>query len=122
VRNLPKKIVSIRVDEKLHEIINQEAQKKGIKTSEYLREKLAENLKEFENPPTEAEPVETPVEESEEKQDEGELLDDETYRAILEAVKSEKTEAPDQFICINCKHIENKEFNPCPQCGAKLKW
>jgi rubrerythrin len=67
VRFVPKKIISIRFDEQLHEIINQEAQKKGMKSSEFIREKLKDGLKEYETAPTKPiESVGMPAKENEE--------------------------------------------------------
>ena len=64
---MPKKIISVRFDEQLQEIINQEAQKKGIKPSEFIREKLKDGLKEYETAPNKPiESVGMPVKESEE--------------------------------------------------------
>jgi rubrerythrin len=157
VRNVPKKIISIRFDEQLHEIINQEAQKKGIKPSEYIREKLAEGLKEYETAPsTPSEYVEMPVKKSEENPTEEdfekrlqnklkelenkiagvgklpdtptvekaeiELSDDELDAAIKEAVKPEKTVQPDPWVCGGCGYVADKQFNQCPNCGARLTW
>lgn len=39
------KIISVRVGEKLYEILYQEAQKKGLSLSKYIRRKLVESLK-----------------------------------------------------------------------------
>jgi antitoxin component of RelBE/YafQ-DinJ toxin-antitoxin module len=65
---MPKKIISVRFDEQLHEIINQEAQKKGMKPSDYIRETLKGGLKEYEVSPTPSqEHIEMPVKESEEE-------------------------------------------------------
>ena len=158
---MPKKIISIRFDEQLQKIIDQEAQKKGIKPSEYIRGKLAQDLKEFENSSTTStEHIETPVKASEEKltieevekmidrvfdkmgktttptpsnvektesepvveQAEIELSDDELDAAIKEAVKPTTTTEPEKYVCGGCSYISDKEFNPCPKCGNKLKW
>lgn len=155
----PKKVISVRFDEQLREIINQEAQKKGIKPSEYIRGKLKDGLKEHEIPPiTSHEHIEMPVKESEEdpteedfakrlenklkeletriagvsklpevKEPEVEkaeiaLSDDEIDRLIRDAIKSEKKEESESYMCSGCGYIDNKEFNPCPKCGNKLKW
>jgi rubrerythrin len=149
VIHVPKKIISVRVEEELNKIITQEAQKKGIKPSIYIREKLKDGLEEYAIPPTtkhigmpssESEDLEkrleTKLKELENKiagvgelpdtptveKAEIELSDDELDAAIKEAGKPEKTVQPDPWVCGGCGYESNKEFSPCPNCGAKLTW
>jgi lipopolysaccharide biosynthesis regulator YciM len=71
---VPKKIISVRFDEQLHELINQEAQKKGMKPSDYIRETLKGGLKEYEVSTTPSrEQIGMPVKESEENPTEEEF-------------------------------------------------
>jgi hypothetical protein len=153
---MPKKIISVRFDEQLHEIINQEAQKKGMKPSDYIRETLKGGLKEYETAPTKPiESVGMPAKENENPTEgdfekrletklkelenkivgvgklpdtptvekaEIELSDDELDAAIKEAVKPTTTTEPEKYVCGGCSYTSDKEFNPCPRCGANLKW
>jgi len=148
---MPKKIISVRVDEQLQKIISQEAQKKGKKPSEYIREKLKDGLKECEIPPTtkhigmpssESEDLEKrlkkqikdfeskiagvgklpEVKEPEVEKAEIELSDDKLDKAIREAVKEPDKKQTEQYMCGGCGYIDSKEFSPCPKCGNKLTW
>jgi len=56
-----------------------------------------------------------------EKEDIG-MSDVEIDAEIQKLAKGEDTPAKELYICGSCGHEANAEFNPCPNCGKKLRW
>ena len=52
-----------------------------------------------------------------------------TNDAIAETFEIEDNHLPEPklpkqepYVCGNCGHSENEEFNPCPQCNKEVEW